>query len=215
MKVLELFSGTECMSNAFRRRGHECFTVDWDTKFPSSLHIDIGELTADMILEKFGKPDMCWIGTDCTTYSVAAIGYHRTKDPVTGSLNPKTDKARKADEVNKHTLELLRELNPSLWFIENPMGGLRKMDFMQGLPRYMITYCQYGFPYRKATDIWTNHPDPQFKPPCKNGDPCHAKAPRGSKLGLQAIKDRTQRSAYPQELCDHIVDICEEYFNSK
>ena len=46
MKVLELFSGTECISNAFRKRGHECYTVDWDKRFPSTLHIDIMELTA-------------------------------------------------------------------------------------------------------------------------------------------------------------------------
>ena len=47
MKVLELFSGTECLSDAFRARGHECYTVDWDKQFPSSLHIDIRQLTAD------------------------------------------------------------------------------------------------------------------------------------------------------------------------
>ena len=215
MKVLELFSGTECLSDAFRKRGHECFTVDWDLRFPSSMHIDILELTAEMVLERFGRPDVIWAGVDYTTFSVAAIGHHRRKDTVTGSLLPKTDKARKADEVNRHTLELMRELAPTLWFIENPMGGLRKMEYMQGLPRYMITYCQYGFDYRKATDIWTNHPDPQFRPACKNGDPCHVKAPRGTKLGLQAIKDKAARSSYPQKLCEHVVDICEGYFKDR
>ena len=197
MKVLELFSGTECLSDAFRARGHECFTVDWDKKFPSSLHIDIMFLTSDMILEQFGRPDVIWAGCDCTTFSVAAIGYHRKKNPVTGSLEPKTEKAAMADMINKHTIDLIRELSPKLYFIENPMGGLRKMDYMQDMPRYMITYCQYGFTYRKATDIWTNHPDPKFKPACKNGDPCHEMAPRGSRNGLQGIQDKSQRSKYP------------------
>lgn len=210
MKVLELFSGLECISNAFRARGHECFTVDWDEKFPSSLHIDIMDLTAEMVLEEFGHPDVVWSGNDCTTFSVAAISYHRTKNSLTGNLDPKTDKARKADEVNKHTLELIRELSPKFFFIENPMGGLRSMDYMQGIPRYLITYCQYGFPYRKATDIFTNHPNPNFKPPCRNGDPCHERAPRGTQKGLQAIKDKALRSAYPPLLCEHIVDICEK-----
>ena len=54
MKVLELFSGTECLSNTFRAKGHECFTVDWNEAFPSSLHIDILKLTPEMIREKFG-----------------------------------------------------------------------------------------------------------------------------------------------------------------
>lgn len=197
MKLLELFSGTECMSNAFRSRGHECYTVDWDNKFPSSLHIDIMDLTASMILDEFGYPDVIWSGNDCTTFSVAAIGHHRKKNPETGSLDPKTEKARKADEVNMHTLQLIHQLNPRFFFIENPMGGLRSMDYMRGIPRHLITYCQYGFSYRKATDIFTNHPCPEFKPPCKNGDPCHERAPRGTRLGLQKIQDKALRSSYP------------------
>ena len=213
MKVLELFSGIECISNAFRKRGHECYTVDWDKRFPSTLHIDIMELTAERILDEFGKPDVILSGNDCTTFSVAAIGYHRRKNPVTGTLEPKTEKAAKADMVNKHTLDLIRELNPRFFFIENPMGGLRKMDYMQGIPRYLITYCQYGFAYRKATDIFTNHPRTEFKPPCKNGDPCHQSAPRGTKQGLQGIDSKALRSVYPPLLCEHIVDICERYFD--
>jgi hypothetical protein len=135
MKILELFSGTECLSDAFRARGHECFTVDWDTRFPSSLHIDIMQLTAQRILTDFGRPDIIWAGCDCTTFSVAAIGHHRRKDPATGSLAPKTEKAARADEVNRHTLGIIRSLRPRFFFIENPMGGLRKMDYMRGIPR--------------------------------------------------------------------------------
>ena len=43
------------------------------------------------------------------------------------------------------------------------------MYFMQGLPRYTVTYCQYGERRQKPTDIWTKHPNPKFKPPCKCG----------------------------------------------
>ena len=70
------------------------------------------------------------------------------KDPATGSLLPKTERAARADEVNRHTLRIIRTLRPRFFFIENPMGGLRKMDYMQGIPRHLITYCQYGFTYR-------------------------------------------------------------------
>lgn len=63
----------------------------------------------------------------------------------------------------------------------------------------------------KPTDIWTNHPDPQFKPPCKNGDPCHEPAPRGSRTGTQGRQGSVVRSLIPTELCDHIVEICERY----
>jgi site-specific DNA-cytosine methylase len=210
MKVLELFSGTECMSNAFRAKGHECFTVDYDEQFPSNLHIDINELTVEMILEKFGKPDIIFLGTDCRSYSVAAISHHRRKNPETGNLDPISDFAKMSDNLNLHCKELIKELNPKIQIWENPVGGLRKMVWMQDLIRNTTTYCQYGFPYRKATDFFSNI-DLKLKEPCKNGMPCHEAAPRGSKSGLQKIKSKAERSMYPKELCDHIVQICEEY----
>ena len=84
------------------------------------------------------------------------------------------------------------------------------MNFMKGLPRYTVTYCQYGETRMKPTDLWTNHPNPQFKPMCKNGDSCHEAAPRGSKTGTQGRKNAKERSRIPKLLCEHIVDICEE-----
>ena len=216
-----MFSGTECISNAFRKRGHECFTVDWDEQFPSSWHTDISKITAQDILDRFGKPDVIWVGTDCTSYSIAAISRHRRKNPETGNLDPISEYAKFCDNMNIHVKEIIKELNPKLQFWENPRAGLRKMSFMQDIPRYTITYCQYMMdePWEKRrmkpTDIWTNHPNPKFKPACKNGDKCHPPASRGSnKYGTQALKGALERSMYPKELCEHIVDICEEYMDS-
>lgn len=164
--------------------------------------------SAKDIIERFGRPDVIWASPPCTSYSIAAISHHRKKNAETGSLDPVSDFAKLSDELVKHTLELIKELKPKYWFIENPRGGMRKMDFMQGLPRYTVTYCQYGDTRMKPTDIWTNHPNPQFKPMCHNGDPCHEKAPRGSKTGTQGLKGVVQRSVIPEELCLHIADIC-------
>ena len=106
----------------------------------------------------------------------------------------------------------LQEVNPNLiYFFENPRSKMRKMDCMKDLPRYTVTYCQYGDTRMKPTDIWTNHPNPKFKPMCKNGDPCHERAPRGSRTGTQGLKGAKERSVIPKLLCEHIVDICEEY----
>ena len=210
LKVLELFSGTECLSNAFRTRGHKCYTVDWDEKFPSNLHIDIETLTSDMIIESFGYPDVVFIGTDCTTFSVAAISKHRKKNPETGNLDPVSDYAKKCDRTNIHVKQLIKELHPKIQIWENPRAGLRKMWYMQDLYRQTTTYCQYGFAYMKPTDFFSNI-NLHLKPPCKNGDPCHERAPRGSRSGLQGIKGTDKRSMYPEKLCEHIVDVCEEY----
>lgn len=212
MKVLELFAGTRSIGKAFEARGHEVYSVEWDKDFENiDLYTDIGQLTAEEVLRNFGRPDVIWASPDCTTFSVMAISYHRRKNPQTKSLDPITEYARFCDAVDQHVLALIQELKPAFWFIENPRGGMRKMEWMQGLPRYTVTYCKYGETRMKPTDIWTNHPDPQFIPPCKNGDPCHESAPRGSKSGTQKIQGSKNRSVIPAQLCEHIVDICEEY----
>ena len=210
MKVLELFAGTRSIGKAFEEKGHEVFSVEWDRSFENiDLYKDIYELSAKEILNKFGKPDVIWASPDCSSYSIAAISHHRKREE-SGNLAPVSEYAKFCDRVNQHTLNLIMTLSPKYWFIENPRGGMRKMDFMHGLPRYTVTYCQYGDTRMKPTDIWTNHPDPKFKPMCKNGDPCHEKAPRGSRTGTQGLNGSKERSVIPVELCRHIVKICEE-----
>ena len=210
MKVLELFAGTRSIGRAFEERGHEVYSVEWNKDFEDiDLYADIMTVTAEQILKEFGRPEVIWASPDCTTYSVAAISKHRRKEP-NGNLIPMTEYAQFCDSVNTHVVELIKELNPKYYFIENPVGGLRKMDFMQELPRYTVTYCQYGERRQKPTDIWTNHPNPEFKEPCKRGAPCHDAAPRGSRTGTQALKNAREKARIPVMLCEHIVDICEE-----
>ena len=211
MKVLELFAGTRSIGKAFEKRGYEVYSVEWDKDFENiTLYEDINNITAKDIIKLCGGiPDVIWASPDCTTYSIAAISHHRKKNEETGNLDPVSDYAKFCDKTNKHVLDLIEELKPKYYFIENPRGGLRKMDFMKGLYRYTITYCRYGDTRMKPTDIWTNHPKPQFKPMCKNGDDCHEAAPRGSKTGTQGLKGAKERSIIPELLCEHIVDICE------
>lgn len=211
MKVLELFAGTRSIGKSFEKRGHEVFSVEWNKDFENiNLYIDIGKLTAEEILEGFGNPDVIWASPDCTTFSVAAISHHRRKDPQTGNLVPISDYAKFCDEVDQHVIALIKQLNPKYYFIENPRGGMRKMSWMKELPCYTVTYCQYGDTRMKPTDIWTNHPNPRFLPPCKNGDRCHTPAPRGARTGTQGLAGSVIRSVIPEALCEHIVDICEE-----
>lgn len=207
---MELFAGTRSIGKAFEASGHEVYSVDWDRRFENiNLHADISKLTVQQIWREFGQPDVIWASPDCTTYSIAAISKHRRRDE-DGNLAPVSDYAKFCDQCNQHVLNLITALQPKFFFIENPRGGMRKMKWMQGIPRYTVTYCQYGDTRMKPTDLWTNHPDPKFKPACKNGDPCHVAAPRGSKTGTQGLSGSKERSVIPSALCEHIVKICEE-----
>ena len=218
MKILELFAGTRSIGKEFEAKGHEVYSIEWDKEHPNiDWYVDIGTITTQDIIDRFGVPDVVWASPDCTSYSIAAISHHRIKEN-DGNLAPKSDYAKFCDKVNTHVIDMINELleiNPKLiYFIENPRGGMRKMNFMKDLPRYTVTYCQYGDTRMKPTDIWTNHPNPKFKPACKNGDPCHESAPRGSRTGTQRIKNAKDRSRIPKQLCEYIVEICEEYYES-
>lgn len=219
-KMLDLFCGTKSVSNAFKKAGWEVYTVDWGTCFqstlfdwvdgtPSTLHTDIGTMTKQDVIDLCGGvPEVIWASPDCSTYSVAALFYHRRKNEETGVCEPISEYAKMCDRINAHVIELIKELDPKYYFIENPRACLRTMPFMQGLTRHTVTYCQYGDIRQKPTDLWTNHPCPDFKPPCHPGDTCHEAAPRGSKTGTQGINGAKDRSRIPDLLCQHIVNIC-------
>lgn len=203
--LLELFAGSRSVGNIADKLGMDVFSVDWQKFENINLSIDIGELTQKDI--PF-IPDVVWASPDCTTYTIAAISTHRN------GIFPKTDYAKKCDQVNQHFINLIREyelINPNLvFFIENPRGMLRKMPFMKDFIRHTIWYCQYGDDRAKPTDIWTNNLNWKPKAVCFNGNKnCHHQAaPRGSKTGTQGKKGSYERSKIPTELCAEILNSC-------
>lgn len=133
MKVLELFAGTRSIGKAFERAGHEVYSIEWDKNFEGiDWYEDIGKITAQDIIERFGHPDVIWASFDCSSFSIAAISHHRKKNLETGNLDPVSDYAKFCDKVDQNVLKLIKDLNPMYYWIENPVGGLRKNDLDEG-----------------------------------------------------------------------------------
>jgi site-specific DNA-cytosine methylase len=128
MKVLELFAGTRSISKSFEKRGHETYSVEWNKDFKNiTLYEDVNNLTAEKVIEICnGVPDVIWASPDCTTYSVAGISHHRRKNLETGSLNAISEYAKFCDKTNKHVLDLIKEIRPKYYFIENPRRWIKK-----------------------------------------------------------------------------------------
>jgi len=208
-KILELFSGTESFSKIAKKRGHKVFTIDYDKQFNPNLCIDILDFDISMLPEEFKHPSIIWASPPCTTFSVASIYryWHKGK--------PKNEKTLKGIEIVKKTLKIIEDLKPKYYIIENPRGMLRKQRFMRGLHRDTVTYCQYGYTIQKPTDLWNNL-NHQFKPMCHPKSPCHERAGRGSKNGLQRIKNSydlktaSLRATIPPKLCLEIIKCCEK-----
>jgi len=206
MKVLELFAGSRSIGKAAESLGYEVYSSDLNDFEGIDYPIDILEF--DITKVPF-KPDIIWASPPCTYFSVASIGKHWNKDHT-----PKTEQAIFGVKVVNKTIQIIKELNPKYWYIENPRGKLRKLDFMQPLPRTTVWYCTYGDKRAKPTDIWTNNlrsvfnPDGwQPRPECFNGNKnCHHEsAPRGSRTGTQGLKGNYERSKIPNELCLEIL----------
>ena len=212
MNLLELFAGSRSIGKVADKLGMNVFSVDWEQYENINLSIDIGELKKGDV--PF-VPDVVWASPDCTTYTIAAISTHRNK------TEPKSDYAKKCDIVNQHFIGLIKEwlvINPSMvFFIENPRGMLRHMEWMQEFKRHTVWYCKYGDDRAKPTDIWTNSKTWKPRPMCKNfkynketGEiidrHCHHEsARRGAKTGTQGKKGSYNRSKIPNELCKEII----------
>ncbi len=208
LNILDLYVGSGSFSNVAKSLGHNVFRVDWEDYGFTDLKMDIEHLTVDMI--PF-VPDVIWDSRDCKTYSIAAISHHRT------GTKPKSEYAGKCDRCNINVGNLIEQwlaINPNLkYFIENPVGMMRKMPFMRKYDRATVTYCQYGDDRMKPTDIFSNHIYSLFNPNgwrpkrrCSNGDRCHEAAPRGSKTGTQGRSGSYERSMIPESLCLEILN---------
>ena len=197
MNTLELFAGSRSFSKVAEQLGHRVYTSDNQDFEKIDQVCDIFNFDVNKLPY---APDVVWTSPPCTSFSVASIGHHWNKDNT-----PKTEKAELGVAIVKKTIEIIEQLRPKYWFIENPRGKLRKLDFMQDFQRKTVTYCSYGDMRMKPTDIWTNF-NFATRPMCFNGnkDCHHEPAPRGSKTGTQGLKGDYLRSQIPPALFEDI-----------
>ena len=202
MILLELFAWTRSIGKEADKLWFDVFSVELDPQHWCNMTMSVLDFNG---LPDGKIPDVIWASPPCTSFSIAAISHHRHQ-----GWAPKTEWAILWDMLVKKTLDIItyyKKLNPNLvYFIENPRGYLRKMDFMQDQPiRHTVTYCQYGDTRMKPTDIWTNSTDWIPRCMCKNWAVCHESAPRWSRTGTQWVKWAKNRSIIPQELCKEIM----------
>lgn len=191
LRVLDLFSGVNGWGDPFRVRGHDVVGIDIEPRCPATIHADL--LTFDLDRLPW-RPDVILASPPCEGFSVMNIGRNWFHDGT-----PKTDTARLALRLVQRTIDIVSELNPTYWVMENPRDKLRALSIVSGLERRTVTYCQFGESRMKPTDLWSDRfpPSLDLAPPCNNGDPCHVRAPRGSTTGTQGFGDYWTKGKVP------------------
>ena len=201
MKILEVYCGTKSFSNVAEARGHKTFTVDFNPKFKPDLCCDMIYFDKKMLPKEWRNPDILWCSSTCQTLSMSGncmfMGF------------PTSSKTYIRLALAYKCIELIQDLKPKYYVIENPRAGLRSVWFMKPIQRTTVSYCQYGMKNMKPTDIWNNL---DFKGKCcNNGDSCHETAPRGSNKGTQGEKSTEIRGIIPRQLCEEILKTMEGF----
>lgn len=210
MKVLELFAGSRSIGKVCDSMNIETFSTDIVDFKKIDYVCDIFDFDYDKV--PF-VPDVIWASPPCTGFSVACISKNWVKNE---PFTPKSESAKMGIKILDKTLEIIehyKKIHPRLiYYIENPRGKMRKSPLLQprfDFKRETVTYCQYAsgeeIARMKPTDIWTNNLLWKPKKACKNGDPCHISAPRGSQTGTQGLKGNYERSKIPKLLCEEII----------
>lgn len=217
LRVVDLFCGEGATSevggwaSAFRARGHEVFTVDFDPVYKPDLVADVLTLRPEDLP---WRPDVILASPPCQGFSIARLG-HNWDAPLPKAmvqryphLNrplPKTPKAALGVDLVAATLRLIADTGTSFWIMENPVGKLRKHPVVADVERRTVTYCQYGREFMKPTDLWGGFPPSLvLRPRCHNNDTCHVASPRGSRTGTQG-RPRLESTHVPFQLS---LDVC-------
>ena len=147
---IDLCSGLGGFSQAFMDAGWEVITVDIEPKFKPTIRADITKLTASEIeaktkLGSFKAYEgiLVLASPPCTAFSLAAMNGWPRKG------------IRLGLEIVGAVMELIAEIQPTYWVLENPRAHLRKF---LGIPQTTVFYSDFFHSFPKPTDLWGNVP---------------------------------------------------------
>ncbi|MBI2076846.1 MAG: DNA cytosine methyltransferase [Euryarchaeota archaeon] len=228
LRVLDLCSGMNGWTAAFRAHGHDAWGLELEASFEPELNMDVRLLAKapgallDILVGPGWRPDVILASPPCEGFSVASIGKMWEATPH-GPV-PKHATSRYGLSVLNGVLAVNSGLQPRYTWIENPRGMMRKMPQMQALRRTTVSYCQYGETRAKPSDLWGRWPSTWSPRPMCTGDPanglvdvegktfvldrlgraCHESAPRGAKTGTQGLATSALRAVIPYALSDDV-----------
>ena len=207
--VIDLCAGTKSWSKGFlsnvNKDKYRVISIDILGKHNPDIVCDVLLWDYKGFLSTLSKmPSIVIAGPPCTEYSKAKSRGVRNIEF--------------ANSIVLKCIEIIEYVNPKVWFIENPQTGLLKnQEFMKDLPFTDVSYCKYGYTYRKQTRLWNNI---DFKGLTCNKD-CDAmdgnkhigSAGNGRREWTFKSFSQDEKYSMPPLLIQSVIEQIEEYFN--
>ena len=216
MNHLELFSGTHSFGKTSHKLGYNVVSLDRDlgatcpfTDYVSAKHIkeDIMTwdykqypkgyfklITASPVCMWWSNLRRSWIGRKIKAHGDTIITNEILDADIEKYGVPMVDKV----------FEIIDYFNPEFYIIENPTSGKMKEYINDLIPYYDISYCMYGFDYKKTTRFWTNITE---KILCNEIKKCNHKKHNANIGGktLGNVCNKLDKYRIPDELCHKLI----------
>lgn len=192
---IDLCCGLKGFSKAFVDNGWEVITVDIEPRFEPTILLDVRILNKDDI-EKYTKRPLSkykiiviLASPPCERFSQAPHVW-----PLPG--------IRTALEIVGAVLELIIDIKPKYWALENPSNG--NLRWFIGTPAKRIRLNAFGYKTVKPTGIWGNIPLGLIPDSSKKND-------RPNAFANLYSKRRDRRAEIPRGLSASILEaICQD-----
>lgn len=179
--ILSLFDFSGEWSRPYREAGYEVCQVD----------LQHGQDIMTFDASKLGLVQGVLAAPPCTDFAASGARWWAGKDS-----RGETDLSI---ALVTRTMDIIQELNPVWWALENPVGRIQKLCPRIGQPRMSFHPCDFGEPYTKKTMLWGNFNADLKKTPVKpeGHRPGHPNS-WYSKVGGKSLKTKNHRSATPR-----------------
>ena len=218
---VEVFAGSQHLSDAFRGNGHRVFPMDVKISIDHDMHGASGQVLLlrqlGLLERETGLKPYVHFAPPCSTYSQARYPRIRGVTHPHGlppGVLTNHDKAvlKHANRITRNTFEVMIKLYIEGYMVslEQPSTSLmfRTKEFKSwasksGAAPINVDYCMFGMPYRKRTTLWASPAGflDELSRTCP-GNHQHAVTLSGWSFNKES-RLATSRgcSAYPSELC--------------